>query len=170
MAYNKTKLPEVPRISDRVTFIYVEHSIISRIDGAITVTESRGTVRIPASMIGIFLLGPGTKISHRAIELLGDSGTSIAWVGEHGIRNYAHGRSLSHSSRFLEMQAKIIKTLPVKKEKRDASKIADTAQTPFVEYLPYLLQQIAHRATHGKTECLLLMVLFFSVIAYYILL
>ena len=59
---------------------------------------------------------------------------------------------------------------PVKKEKRDASKIADTAQTPFVEYLPYLLQQIAHRATHGKTECLLLMVLFFSVIAYYILL
>ena len=108
MAYNKTKLPEVPRISDRVTFIYVEHSIISRIDGAITVTESRGTVRIPASMIGIFLLGPGTKISHRAIELLGDSGTSIAWVGEHGIRNYAHGRSLSHSSRFLEMQAKLV--------------------------------------------------------------
>ena len=106
MAYKKTKIPEVPRISDRVTFVYVEHAKINRVDGAVTVAESRGIVRIPASMIGILLLGPGTNISHRAVELLGDSGTAIAWVGEHGIRHYAHGRSLSRSSRFLELQAK----------------------------------------------------------------
>lgn len=106
MAYKKTKIPEVPRISDRVTFVYVEHAKINRVDGAVTVAESRGIVRIPASMIGILLLGPGTNISHRAVELLGDSGTAIAWVGEQGIRHYAHGRSLSRSSRFLELQAK----------------------------------------------------------------
>lgn len=108
MAYIKTKLSEMPRISDRVTFIYVEHAKINRIDGAVTVAESRGIVRIPAAMIGILLLGPGTNISHRAMELLGESGTSIAWVGEHGIRHYAHGRSLSHMSRFLELQAKLV--------------------------------------------------------------
>ena len=108
MAYNKTKLSEVPRISDRVTFIYVEHAKINRIDGAVTVAESRGIVRIPASMIGILLIGPGTNISHRAIELLGESGTSIAWVGEYGIRNYAHGRSLAHTSRYLELQARLV--------------------------------------------------------------
>lgn len=108
MAYNKTKLLAEPRISDRVTFIYVEHSKINRVDGAVTVAESRGIVRIPASMIGILLLGPGTNISHRAMELLGESGTSVAWVGEHGIRHYAHGRSLSHTSKFLEMQAKLV--------------------------------------------------------------
>lgn len=108
MANNKIKLPEVPRISDRVTFIYVEHAKINRIDGAVTVAESRGIVRIPAAIIGILLLGPGTSISHRAMELLGESGTSIAWVGEFGIRHYAHGRSLSHTSRFLEMQAKLV--------------------------------------------------------------
>lgn len=108
MANKSTKLTELPRISDRVSFIYVEHAIINRVDGAITVSESRGIVRIPAAMIGILLLGPGTNISHRAIELLGESGTCIAWVGEYGIRNYAHGRSLSHSSRFLEMQAKLV--------------------------------------------------------------
>lgn len=108
MAYIKTKLSEMPRISDRVTFIYVEHAKINRIDGAVTVAESRGIVRIPAAMIGILLLGPGTNISHRAMELLGESGTSIAWVGEHGIRHYAHGRSLSHTSRFLELQAKLV--------------------------------------------------------------
>jgi len=108
MAFKKTKIQEMPRISDRVTFIYVEHAKINRIDGAVTVAESRGIVRIPASMIGILFLGPGTNISHRAVELLGESGTSIAWVGEHGVRLYAHGRSLSHTSRFLELQAKLV--------------------------------------------------------------
>lgn len=108
MVYKKTKITEVPRISDRVTFIYVEHAKINRIDGAITVAENRGIVRIPAAMIGILLLGPGTDISHRAMELLGETGTSVAWVGENGVRNYAHGRSLSHTSRFLEIQAKLV--------------------------------------------------------------
>lgn len=108
MGLIKTKISEVPRIADRVTFIYVEHAKINRVDGAVTVAESRGIVRIPASMIGILLLGPGTDISHRAMELLGDSGTGVAWVGEHGIRHYAHGRSLSHTSRFLEIQAKLV--------------------------------------------------------------
>ncbi|MCI6041980.1 type I-E CRISPR-associated endonuclease Cas1e [bacterium] len=108
MAYAKTKLPQLPRASDRVTFIYVEHAKINRNDGAVTVAESRGIVRIPAAMIGILLLGPGIDISHRAMELLGDTGTSVAWVGEHGIRQYAHGRSLARTSRFLEKQAKLV--------------------------------------------------------------
>lgn len=114
MASPKTKISEVPQVSDRVTFIYVEHAKISRMDGAITVAESRGIVRIPAAIIGILFLGPGTDISHRAIELLGDSGTSIAWVGEHGIRQYAHGRSLTHSSRFLEKQALLVSNMRTK--------------------------------------------------------
>lgn len=108
MAYTKTKISEVPRIGDRVTYIYVEHAKINRVDGAVTVAESRGIVHIPAAVIGILLLGPGTDISHRAMELLGEAGASVGWVGEFGIRNYAHGRSLSHSSRFLEIQAKLV--------------------------------------------------------------
>lgn len=108
MGYAKVSISEIPKISDRVSFIYVEHAKVNRVDGAVTVAESRGIVRIPASMIGILLLGPGTDISHRAMELLGETGTSIAWVGEYGIRNYAHGRSLSRTSRFLEMQAKLV--------------------------------------------------------------
>ena len=101
-------LPELPRIGDRVSFVYIEHAKISRKDSAITVLEKRGIVRIPVAMIGILLLGPGTDISHRAVEILGDSGTGIVWVGEQGVRYYAHGRALNHSSRFLEMQAKLV--------------------------------------------------------------
>lgn len=104
----KTELTELPRIDDRVTFIYVEHAKINRQDSAITVTDQRGVVCIPAAMVGVLLLGPGTDISHRAVELIGDTGTSIVWVGERGVRHYAHGRSLAQSTRFLERQAKLV--------------------------------------------------------------
>jgi CRISPR-associated protein Cas1 len=104
----KAELTELPRIDDRVTFIYIEHAKINRQDSAITVTDQRGIVRIPAAMVGVLLLGPGTDISHRAVELIGDTGTSIVWVGERGARHYAHGRALAHSTRFLEKQAKLV--------------------------------------------------------------
>lgn len=104
----KTVLKELPRIGDRVSFIYIEHAKINRVDSAITVLDSRGTVRIPAAMVGVLLLGPGTDITHRAIELIGDTGTSIIWVGERGVRHYAHGRALAHSTRLLERQAKLV--------------------------------------------------------------
>lgn len=101
----KPELTELPRIEDRVSFIYLEHAKINRQDGALTVMDSKGIVRIPAAIIGILLLGPGTDISHRAVELLGDTGTSIIWVGERGVRFYANGRPLAHSTKYLEKQA-----------------------------------------------------------------
>lgn len=107
----KTELTELPRIDDRVTFIYIEHAKINRQDSAITVADQRGIVRIPAAMVGVLLLGPGTDISHRAVELIGDTGTSMVWVGERGVRHYAHGRALAHSTRFLERQAKLVSNM-----------------------------------------------------------
>lgn len=105
---SKTQINELPRISDRVSFIYIERSKINRIDSAITSTDSRGIVKIPAAMIGVLLLGPGVEITHRAVELLGDTGTSIIWVGENGVRNYSNGRPLASSTKFLEKQAKLV--------------------------------------------------------------
>ena len=56
---------------------------------------------------------------------------------------------------------------PVKKEEKNEtrSNIADAAQTSFVEYLPYLLKQIAHRAPHGATGSLLLIVFLLIIFA-----
>ena len=62
----------------------------------------------PAASLGVLMLGPGTNVSHRAIELLGDAGSSVIWVGEHGVRYYAHGRPLTHSSRLIKKQAELV--------------------------------------------------------------
>jgi CRISPR-associated protein Cas1 len=42
------------------------------------------------------------------MELLGDAGASVIWIGEHGVRYYAHGRPLTHSSRLLVAQAALV--------------------------------------------------------------
>ena len=104
----KPVLSELPTISDRMTFLYLEHCRISREDGAVTVRDSEGTVYIPAAAITVLLLGPGTEITHRAMELIGDTGISVIWIGEHGVRYYAHGRALNSHTRLLEKQAKLV--------------------------------------------------------------
>ena len=104
----KPVLSELPTISDRMTFLYLEHCRISREDGAVTVKDIEGTVYIPAAAITVLLLGPGTEITHRAMELIGDTGISVIWIGEHGVRYYAHGRALNSHTRLLEKQAKLV--------------------------------------------------------------
>lgn len=91
-----------------MTFLYVERCLINRQDGAVTITDKRGTAYVPAASLGVLMLGPGTNVSHRAIELLGDAGSSVIWVGEHGVRYYAHGRPLTHSSRLIKKQAELV--------------------------------------------------------------
>lgn len=105
---DKPELQALTTIKDRITFIYVERCIISRDNGAITVHDEQGTKAIPAAMISTLMLGPGTDISHRAIELIGDSGASIIWIGEHGVRFYASGRALTNHSALLLQQAKYV--------------------------------------------------------------
>jgi CRISP-associated protein Cas1 len=104
----KPELQLLPQIRDRMSFLYLEHSIINRQDGAITVTDIRGTVHVPAAGLGVLMLGPGTRITHRAMELIGDAGTSTIWVGENGVRYYAHGRPLTHSASLLIRQAVLV--------------------------------------------------------------
>lgn len=101
-------ISQLTRAQDRLTFLYLEHSIVHRDANAITATDTRGTVHIPAATLGALLLGPGTTVSQQAMVLLAESGSTAVWVGEHGVRYYAHGRSLARSSRLLEIQAALV--------------------------------------------------------------
>jgi CRISP-associated protein Cas1 len=98
-------LNELVRAQDRISFVYLERCVVHRDANAITATDERGTIHLPAASIGALLLGPGTNVSHQAMMLLAESGSTAVWVGERGVRYYAHGRSLARSSRLLEAQA-----------------------------------------------------------------
>lgn len=95
----------LPRAADRMSFLYLEHCVVHREDGAVTARDDKGLVRVPAASLLAVLLGPGTSMSHQAMCLLGECGTTAVWVGERGVRYYAHGRSLATSSRLLVEQA-----------------------------------------------------------------
>ena len=101
-------LPDLVRAQDRISFLYLERCVIHRDANAITATDAKGVVHIPAAALGALLLGPGTTVSQQAMVLLAESGSTVVWVGEEGVRYYAHGRSLSHSSRLLEAQARMM--------------------------------------------------------------
>jgi len=98
-------ISELVRAKDRLSFVYLERCVVHREDNAITAMDDRGTIHIPAATLGALLLGPGTNVSHQAMVLLAESGATAVWVGERGVRYYAHGRGLSQSSRLLAAQA-----------------------------------------------------------------
>ena len=52
------------------------------------------------------LMGPGTAITHAAINTLAQNGCMVVWCGEHGVRLYASGIGETRSSQALMRQAR----------------------------------------------------------------
>lgn len=76
---------ELTRMGDRLSFIYLERCTLHREDNAITAEDADGVTHIPSATIGTLLLGPGTRVTHQAMSVLGDSGAGVVWVGEQGV-------------------------------------------------------------------------------------
>ncbi|GAA2348973.1 type I-E CRISPR-associated endonuclease Cas1e [Streptomyces violaceusniger] len=93
------------RTGERLSFVYLERCLVHRDANAITAEDADGTTHIPSATIGTLLLGPGTRITHQAMSVLGETGAAVAWVGEHGVRYYAGGRALTRSAALAEAQA-----------------------------------------------------------------
>ena len=55
-------LQALPQVKDRMTFLYLEHCTLGRQDGAITVTDEKGIVQIPAAGISVLLWGIGASL------------------------------------------------------------------------------------------------------------
>ena len=107
----RPEIQMLPQVADRLTFLYLERCVLNRQDSAITVADDRGTVFVPAAAISVIMLGPGTKITHRAMELIGDAGVTVIWVGEQGVRYYASGRPLTHRAALLQRQAELVSNM-----------------------------------------------------------
>lgn len=96
------------RLEDRLSFVYLERCKVHRSDNAITATNADGVIYFPSAMVAVLLLGPGTDITHQAMVVLADSGTTVVWVGEYAVRYYCHGRPLARSARLAISQANAV--------------------------------------------------------------
>lgn len=102
------ELGDLVRAEDRLSFAYFEHCVINRDDNAITVSDVTGVIHVPAATLGVLMLGPGSTVSHQAMTVIGENGATVIWVGERGVRMYAFGKPLTHSSALLQNQARLV--------------------------------------------------------------
>lgn len=99
---------ELTRAEDRISFLYLEHCTIGRDSNSLTATDENGVLHIPSAALGVLMLGPGTRVTHQAMSVIADAGSTTVWVGENGVRYYAHGRPIGRSTRLLEQQARLV--------------------------------------------------------------
>ena len=98
-------LRQLARFDDRLSFLYVEHARIDQCEKAIAVHDAAGSTPVPVASLALLMLGPGTSITHAAVQALADNNCLVAWVGEEAVRYYAHGTGGTRSSRNLQRQA-----------------------------------------------------------------
>ncbi len=103
---------DLHRVEDRISTVYVERSHVDRDENAVVVVNKERTIRLPAAMVAALLLGPGTRITHGAVRLLADSGTTMCWVGERGVRMYASGLGTNRGARLVQRQAYLVSRVP----------------------------------------------------------
>jgi CRISPR-associated protein Cas1 len=94
-----------PRFRDRLSYLYVEHAVIERNQNAIAFFDDLGETHVPIADIALLMLGPGTKLTHAAVDVLSRNNCLIAWVGEECVRMYAFGTGGTHSAGRLLRQA-----------------------------------------------------------------
>lgn len=98
-------LHELPKVRDRISFLYVEHCRVDREEKAIAIHNADGMTPVPCANLALLLLGPGTKITHAAVLTLADNGCLVGWCGEQGVRFYAAGTGITRDAARLLHQA-----------------------------------------------------------------
>lgn len=90
---------------DSLTYLYVERCRVEQDAKAVAFFDQRGSVAVPCASLNLLLLGPGTTVTHAAVRSLAENGCMVGWVGEGGVRLYAHSTGETRSARNLIRQA-----------------------------------------------------------------
>lgn len=99
---------DLPRVSERIPYLYLEQCVIKRANNALVTVDEKGETQLPIATIAVLMLGPGVNITHDAVVLASDTGAIIVWAGEQGVRHYCSGSALTGSTRLLEQQARLV--------------------------------------------------------------
>ena len=100
-------LRALPRVRDSWSYLYVDQCVVDQEDRAIVFRDADGRVPVPCASLMLLMLGPGTRVTHAAIRVLAESGCSVVWTGEEGVRVYAQGLGETRSAKGLEHQVRL---------------------------------------------------------------
>ncbi|MCP4644355.1 MAG: type I-E CRISPR-associated endonuclease Cas1 [bacterium] len=100
-------LHELPKVRDRLSYLYVEHCRIEQEAKAIAIYNEDGVTPVPCASLTVLMVGPGTAITHAAVLALADNGCLVVWCGEQGVRFYAAGQGTTRSAANLLRQASL---------------------------------------------------------------
>lgn len=103
----RVDLQSLPQTKDAWTFLYLERGRLERDATGLVLMDEKGTTSLPVAALSVIMLGPGTTVTHAAVTLLADSGCSVVWCGEGGVRLYAAGLGETRRSANLEQQARM---------------------------------------------------------------
>jgi CRISP-associated protein Cas1 len=98
-------LQTLPKVRDSFSYLYVEHCKVDRDEKAIAFHDKDGRTPVPCASLTLLLLGPGTSVTHAAIQTLADCGCLVMWTGEMGVRFYAQGMGETRAARNLLRQS-----------------------------------------------------------------
>ncbi|MFH1069489.1 MAG: type I-E CRISPR-associated endonuclease Cas1e [Candidatus Glassbacteria bacterium] len=100
-------LHELPKVRDKLSFMYIEHCRVDQETKAIAIHDQQGITPVPCATLSLLMVGPGTTITHAAVMTLADNGCLVAWCGEQGIRFYATGMGETRHANNLLKQASL---------------------------------------------------------------
>lgn len=97
----KIDYTSLPRVEDSATYLYIEHAIIEQDDSSIVAIMRNKRVSIPVKSISVLLLGPGTSVTHAAIQNMSLNGLFVVWCGESMRKFYAYGHGETRNTERL---------------------------------------------------------------------
>lgn len=104
--FEKPPLDTLATAKDRWTPVYLEHGRLEIDDASVKwIAKDGSVVRLPVATVSALVLGPGTSVTHAAIKACADCNTPVFWMGEDGMRFYAHGLSPNHDNSMARVHA-----------------------------------------------------------------
>ncbi len=97
----------LPKFRDSLSFLYAEHVRVDRHENAIALHDADGMTPVPVASLAVLMLGPGSNITHSAVNALAENNCLVVWCGEENVRFYACGMGGTRSAQQLMHQAKM---------------------------------------------------------------
>ena len=107
-------LHELPRFHDRWSYLYLERGVLDQEASGLVFHTADAHSPVPIDQLSLVMLGPGISISHAAVKALAANNCLLAWVGEDGVRLYAHSTGGTFSARRLLLQARLVSDEPAR--------------------------------------------------------